>query len=65
MKEEVIEEPIPTPLVVKFATEVQPIFHQNCGAGGVCHSSSTPPRGIKFLTHEDAIAVSETKLLTK
>jgi hypothetical protein len=48
-----------TPLVVKFATDIQPIFQQSCGTGGSCHGSINQADGKVYETHAGAIAVND------
>ena len=57
------EEPDTTPDVVsaKFAADVQPIFHQSCGTGNTCHSTTNAAAGRVYETHAGASAVSGAK----
>lgn len=63
-KKEKAEEPTtptPTPLVVSFATDVQPIFAASCGTGNTCHGTSSAANNKVYETHTGAEAVSGAK----
>ena len=53
--------PTPTPTAVSFATDVQPIFHANCGTGNFCHSTTNAANGKVYETHAGASAVSAAR----
>ncbi|MEN8927462.1 MAG: hypothetical protein ABF242_05005 [Flavobacteriales bacterium] len=57
------EPEVPEPLVVRFATDVQPIFQANCGTGNVCHGTINAERGYIFETHAGAEAASSAKII--
>ena len=63
-KKDKAEEPeptTPTPEVVSFATDVQPIFAQHCGTAGTCHGTTSNADGKIYETHAGASAVSGAK----
>ena len=63
-KKDKAEEPEPeptTPQTVSFATDVQPIFHQSCGTGNTCHSTTNHANSKVYETHAGASAVSGAK----
>jgi len=65
-KKDKADEPVtpePTPVSVKFAADVQPIFQQSCGTGGSCHGISHRGDGKVFETHAGASAVPNSTIL--
>jgi len=48
--------------VVKFSTDIKPIFDQNCAFNG-CHSTSTAADGKVYETHAGASAVPDATTL--